>query len=86
MNLVRQFDEFLDVAQRLGYHIRYDYFGGTGGGVCHYGGKKWLFIDLALTAEDQLDVIFSTLKSDPLFETLEIPESMRRELSKRQVA
>ena len=86
MNHVHQLDEWIEVAQKLGYHIRYDYFGGTGGGVCQYGGKKWLFIDLALPPQEQLDLISTTLNADPLLDTVKISSRLREEISHRRVA
>ncbi len=86
MSQLKQYEQFLEVAQQLGYQVRYDYFGGTGGGVCQYGGKKWLFIDLALTVQDQMDVVFSALGADPLFSTVELPAGVRQVLFDRRVA
>ena len=55
MSIVEQFDELVEIALQLGYKIRYDYFGGTGGGVCEHGGTKWLFIDLGMSAVERLE-------------------------------
>ena len=34
MSTIEQIDQLVEIAQQLGYRVRYDYFGGTGGGVC----------------------------------------------------
>jgi hypothetical protein len=39
--------------------------GGSGGGACEFGGRKWLFVDLALTVDEQLDQIGRVLRADP---------------------
>ena len=38
----------VQVAKQAGYQIRHDWFGGTGGGGCEFGGQKWIFLDLAV--------------------------------------
>ncbi|MEM7456125.1 MAG: hypothetical protein AAF456_17400 [Planctomycetota bacterium] len=67
MNTVEQFDELIARAMQAGYRIRYDYFGGTGGGVCQFGGARWLFVDLALNVVDRLDQLQSALREDSFF-------------------
>ena len=67
MSTVEKFDQLIAEAQRVGYKVRYDYFGGTGGGICQFGGVKWLFIDLALPVTERLDLLESQLSDDPLF-------------------
>lgn len=78
MNHVHHLDEWLSIAQRLGYQIRYDYFGGTGGGVCQFNGKKWLFIDLALSPQDQLELVANALGNDALLDTIPLTDEMRQ--------
>ena len=72
MSIVQQFDELVEIAQQLGYKIRYDYFGGTGGGVCEYGGTKWLFIDLGMSTVDRLEKLQTILSIEPLLDTLRL--------------
>jgi hypothetical protein len=66
MNTVAQIDHWIEVARSLNYEVRYDYFGGTGGGVCIVGGKKCLFIDLALSPIEQLELLRAAIGDDPL--------------------
>ncbi len=66
MNAVEQFDELIATATNAGYRIRYDNFGGTGGGVCQFGGARWLFVDLALSTEDRLEQLTVALENDRL--------------------
>ena len=49
MSTIQKIDRLTTIAEQLGYQVRYDYFGGTGGGTCEFGGKKILFMDLALS-------------------------------------
>ncbi len=83
MSTLQQFDQLVDIAEQLGYRIRYDYFGGTGGGVCEFSGNKWLFLDLARTSAEQLEQLQQTLANEPLLATIRIAEEIKLELSKR---
>ena len=61
MSIIAQLEQSIEVARQQGYHIRFDWFGGTGGGVCQVNGKKVLFIDLALSPIEQLERVRSAL-------------------------
>ena len=80
MSTIERIDQLIEIAQNLGYRVRYDYFGGTGGGVCEFSGQKWLFIDLALTSTDQLEQIRSAVKNEPLIHSLPLPRQLLDEL------
>lgn len=83
MSTIQQIDQLVEIAQQLGYRIRYDYFGGTGGGVCEFSGNKWLFLDLALTSAEQLEHLQNTLANEPLLTTINITDEVKQDLSKR---
>ena len=61
MSIIEEIDRWTAAAEAAGIEIRYENFGGTGGGLCEYQGKRWLFIDLALSAGEQLERIRSEL-------------------------
>lgn len=86
MSTIEQIEQLTDIAQQLGYRIRYDYFGGTGGGVCEFSGNKWLFMDLALTSAEQLDQLQSALANEPLLATVSLNDQIKRELDLKRVA
>lgn len=86
MSTIEQIDQLVEVAQQLGYRVRYDYFGGTGGGVCEFSGNKWLFLDLALTSAEQLEQLLSALANEPLLSTVQIDDRMKQELATKRVA
>ncbi|HHM12755.1 MAG TPA: hypothetical protein ENJ16_04320 [Planctomycetaceae bacterium] len=65
MQTVELLQEARWVAERLGYQIREENLGGVGGGACEFGGRKWLFVDLAQTAPEQLEAVTATLRDDP---------------------
>ena len=68
MNAVEEFERLINIAQESGYRVRYDYFGGTGGGICRFGGTQWLFVDLALSVTERLENLKSQLLADPSVE------------------
>jgi hypothetical protein len=67
---LEQVESWLEVASQLGYRVRYDHFGGTGGGVCEFGGQKWIFMDVSLSAFEHLAQLEEAIPLDPLYGTL----------------
>jgi hypothetical protein len=63
----------VQVARQAGYQIRHDWFGGTGGGGCEFGGQKWIFLDLALNPRERLDQIAEVLEADLSLASLVLP-------------
>lgn len=66
MNILEQINQLTQRATNAGYQIRYEHFGGSGGGICEFGGKKVLFLDLALSAMEQLEMLKTTLSKEGL--------------------
>jgi hypothetical protein len=64
MHTVELLKEALEAARRLGYEVRQDWLGGDGGGHCIVRGRKWLLLDVAQTAEEQLDVVADALRGE----------------------
>ena len=67
MNAVEEFDLLVAKVQASGFRIRYDYFGGTGGGFCRFGGTDWLFIDLALSVTERLETLIQQMEQNHQF-------------------
>lgn len=86
MHTVELLEQALQVADQLGYSIRHEWLGGAGGGACEIRGKKWLFVDLALNAVEQLEQVAAVLRADPAVYAVELPPAMRRLLGVRQAA
>lgn len=55
MHTMERFELATRIAESMGYEVRHEYLGGTNGGSCEYGGRKFIFIDLSLTAVEQLE-------------------------------
>ena len=64
MHTVELLNEAVDTARRLGYEVRQDWLGGNGGGHCLVRGRKWLLLDLAQSADEQLSVVAEALRGE----------------------
>ena len=76
MHTVELLEQVLAVAEQLGYRVRYEWLGGAGGGACEFCGKKWIFVDLALNAIEQLEQVAAALRADPGVHLLELSATM----------
>lgn len=65
--ILEQVESWLETARQLGYRVRYDHFGGAGGGVCEFGGQKWIFMDVSLASCEQLSLLEESIPKDPLY-------------------
>lgn len=70
MHTVELLEEALAAVRRLGYRIRVEAFENESGGVCEFGGKKWLFLDAAAGPLDQLQAVLEVLRRDHRSELL----------------
>ena len=86
MHTVDQLEHALRLAERLGFRIRQEWLGGSGGGACEFGGQRWLFVDLALSAVEQLDQVIQAVSDDPALGLIPVHPSLRRLLARRQAA
>jgi hypothetical protein len=64
MHTVELLQEAVEAARRLGYEVRQDWLGGDGGGHCIVRGRKWLLLDVAQSADEQLDVVAEALRGE----------------------
>ncbi len=63
MHTVELLDRALRAAEGLGYRVRQDWLDGPGAG-CEIKGQKWLFLDLASSPLDQLDIVAGVLSRE----------------------
>ena len=68
--ILEQVETWLETARQLGYQVRYDNFGGAGGGVCEFGGQKWIFMDVSQASCEHLAILEESIPNDPLYFTL----------------
>jgi hypothetical protein len=86
MHTVELLEQALRTAQHLGYQVRQEWLGGSGGGGCQIAGKDCIFVDLALPAIEQLDQVLETLREDPGVYTLRLAPELGAELGIRRAA
>ncbi len=65
-NLVQDLEAMLESVRGLGYEVHYDWFGGTGGGVCQLGNRRCLFLDLAQGVHEHLAMVNDLLQNETL--------------------
>jgi hypothetical protein len=86
MHTVEMLEHLKDVAERAGYTVRQEWLGGVGGGKCEFAGRKWIFIDLALSVVEQLDQITAALENDPAVSRVQARPSARLGTALRRAA
>jgi hypothetical protein len=86
MHTVEILDQAIDLAKRLGYAIRQDSFAGCCGGACEVKGRKFLFLDLDLGPDEQLEQVIGALRSEPAATTLPMPRELGELLKVRKIA
>ena len=86
MRTVELLELSISTAQELGYRIRHEWLGGGGGGACEFGGRKWLFVDLALNADEQFEQVCRVLRADPGIYLVDMAPSLRWILDGRRAA
>jgi hypothetical protein len=70
MHTVERFERLRELAEEAGYTVRQEWLGGVGGGACEFAGRKWIFVDLSLSAVEQLDQLGGALRDDPTIAAL----------------
>lgn len=62
MHSVDLLEEALQLAMNSGFEIRQEWLKEQGGGLCRLGQRWVLFVDLSLSANEQLDQVVKALK------------------------
>ena len=62
MHSVDLLEEALSVAMNSGFEIRQEWLNERGGGACRIGEQWILFVDLSLTAQEQLEQVADALR------------------------
>ena len=86
MHTVEMLEHAVDLASQVGYRVRHEWLGGSGGGGCELRGRKILFLDLAQGPAEQLDLVLDTLRREPHVAELPMPGCLRELLAVRQTA
>ena len=86
MRTVELLESAISTCQELGYRVRHEWLGGGGGGACEFAGRKWLFVDLALTVDEQLEQVCRVLRTDPGIYLVDVSPSLRWLIEGRRAA
>jgi hypothetical protein len=86
MHTVERLEHAIALAEKLGYGVRHEWLGGTGGGACEFAGRKWIFVDLALSVIEQLDQVTEALRNDPAVNLIDVPPAVSASLGLRRAA
>lgn len=86
MHTVELYECAKQFADSLGYHIREENLGGIGGGACEVAGRKCLFVDIAMTAVEQLEQVMQAVSRDPLIHTATVPAELHSYWPHRRAA
>ena len=78
LNTVEILHQATEMARIMGSQIREEWLGGTGGGGCEFGGKKWIFLDVADNPLEQLESVADVLCQDPAIHLIELPAPLRK--------
>ena len=71
LNLAKQ------TAKDLGFHIRQDLLNGQQGGMCEFGGKRWIILDVSQNSMEQLHAIGNALRFLDSLDSNEVPVVLR---------
>lgn len=86
MHTVEMLEELMALAGQMGYVIRQEWLGGSGGGECQFGGRRYIFVDLALSVVEQLEQVAAVLRSDPTLPFVKAPVPVMQTLEIRRAA
>jgi hypothetical protein len=70
MNSVERLELAIAEARKRGLEVRLEALQGTSGGLCEFGRKRWIFVDLTAPVLEQLEQVLSALRQVSARETL----------------
>lgn len=85
MHTVELLEEAIRAAETLGYLVRQDWLGGAGGD-CVIKGRKWLFLDLAQSVPERLQLVLAALSREDAARRVKLSEPLQRLLNRPKAA
>ena len=67
-----------ETARDLGFHIRQDLLHDQHGGMCEFGGKRWIILDVSQNSIEQLHAIGNALRFLDSLDSNQIPIALRQ--------
>lgn len=64
MHTIERLEKAIAEAKARGFEVRMEPLGGASGGLCEFGKRKWIFVDISATVVEQLDQVLSALRAD----------------------
>jgi hypothetical protein len=64
MHTIEKLEKAISEAVQRGYEVRMEPLGGGAGGLCEFGKRKWIFVDITASVVEQLNQVLSALRSD----------------------
>jgi hypothetical protein len=86
MHTVDLLEEAVAAARQLGYTVRHEWLGGSGGGACEVKGQRILFLDLAVGPLEQLQKVLEALRLEVRAPDVLIGRELKELLRQRQAA
>lgn len=86
MHTVELLEQALGAVKRLGYRVRVEHLDGGQGGLCEFGGKRWLFLDIAHAPLEQLHQVLELLRADSRTPRLPLAPELMRLMQVRRAA
>jgi hypothetical protein len=86
MHTVELLEQAIALADQCGWSVRLDWFGGSAAGACEFKGRRWVFIDLALSPGEQLDQVLEALRSLPNLDQTKVTPPLQALLELRRAS
>lgn len=75
MHTIELLEQALDAATEAGWVVRHEWLNGASAGACEIKGRRYVFVDLALSPREQLDQVLDALAQAELLPSLlEFPQ------------
>jgi hypothetical protein len=64
MHTIEKLERAIAEAVQRGYEVRLEPLAGASGGLCEFGKRKWIFVDITASVTEQLEQVLSALRSE----------------------
>lgn len=86
MHTVELLELALAAVKRLGYRVRAEHLDGGQGGLCEFGGRRWLFLDIAKAPIEQLHQVLEVLRGDARIGAMPLAPELVKLVKSRRAA
>ena len=64
MHTIEKLERAIAEAVQRGYDVRMEPLGGASGGLCEFGKRRWIFVDVTASVGEQLEQVLSALREE----------------------